>query len=121
MSQYNVSGDKGIVAGSDLAAGTIVKKSGATVVAAAAATDVILGTLNSGVKSGQVADVRLRSAQGTLKVKLGGTVAINDAVTSNASGLGITTTTADNQILGYALEAGVSGDIIEVMPSTAKV
>ncbi|SDP33350.1 hypothetical protein SAMN04487914_10895 [Arthrobacter sp. ok909] len=90
------------------------------VVAATAATDVILGVLDNTPVSGELASIWLRTSNGTFKVKLGGTVAVGDAVTSNGSSAGITTTTAGNQIIGYAVQAGVSGDIIEVMPSTAK-
>lgn len=123
MSQFTNSSDKGFVGGaSALADGSIVKLSAGKVVPAAAATDVLLGVvLNAALANAPVVDVRLRTASGTSKVKLGGTVAVNDAVTSNASGVAITTVTAGNQILGYALEAGVSGDYIEIMPSTAKV
>lgn len=111
------------IAGADLSAHQykIVKlNSSDEVVAATAATDVILGVLDNTPADGESASVWLRSANGTFKVKLGGTVAIGDAVTSNGSSVGIATTTAGNQILGYAVQAGVSGDIIEVMPSTAK-
>jgi len=105
----------------NIAAGTIVKSVvKGQIVAAAAATDILIGTINASAKSGFDIDVRLRSASGTLAVLLGGTVAVNDAVTSNAAGLGIATTTAGNQILGYAQEAGIAGAIIELLPSTAK-
>jgi hypothetical protein len=90
------------------------------VAAATAATDVIIGVLDNTPVLGELASVWLRSSNGTFKVKLGGTVAIGDAVTSDGSSAGIATTTAGNQILGYAVQAGVSGNIIEVMPSTAK-
>jgi hypothetical protein len=122
MSQFNVGPEKGLVAASAIGDGVIVKtNSSKQAVIAAAATDVLLGVTDGAVSAtGDIANVRLRSAQGTLKVKLGGTVAVNDAITSNGSGLGVTTTTAGNQILGYALEAGVSGDFIEVLPATGK-
>lgn len=90
------------------------------VVAATAATDVIIGVLDNTPNTGELASVWVRSSHGTFKIVLGGTVAVGDAVTANASSLGITTTTAGNQIIGYAVQAGVSGDIIEVMPTSAK-
>lgn len=69
---------------------------------------------------GQTGTVRLRTASGTSFIRLSGTVAVADAVTSASGGTGIATTTAGDQILGYALQAGVTGDIIEIMPSTGK-
>lgn len=122
MSQLNTGPSKGLVALTALAEGTIVKiNASKQAVKGAAATDVLVGVVENDVAAGEVASVRLRSAQGTTKVKLGGTVAINAAVTSDANGLGVATTTAGNQIVGYAFEAGVAGDLIEVLNSTAKV
>lgn len=94
--------------------------SSGNVALATAATDVIAGTVQNKPVANDTANVKLRSCNGTLKIKAGGTLAINDAVTSNASSLGIATTTAGNQIIGYATKAAVSGDIVELMPSTAK-
>lgn len=120
MSQFNAGPEKGYEANVDIANAVAVKLSSGKAVIATAATDAIVGVTNGAAKAGQVANVRLRSASGTVKVKLGGTVAVGDALTANASGLLITTTTAGNQIVGVALEAGVSGDIIEASLSTAK-
>lgn len=125
MSHYVTDGNKSYVCGSTaLTAGQIVKLgSGADagkIVPAAAATDISIGVVNAAVKVGWQTDVRLRSCEGTLSVVAGGTIAVGDAVTSNASGAGITTTTAGNQILGYALEAGTTGSFVEVMPAVAK-
>lgn len=115
MSQYNASGHKGIEAGADLTKGTLVKISNGTVVAATAATDKIIGVLTADVKAGQVADVRLRNAQGTSKVRAGGNVAVGDYLTADADGEAVATTTAGNEVVGMALEAGVDNDIIEVV------
>lgn len=120
MSQFNAGPEKGYEANVDIATGLAVKLSSGKVVPAAAATDAIIGVTNGGVKAGQIANVRVRSAAGTAKVKLGGTVAVGDKVTSNASGALIATTTTGNEVVGQALEAGVSGDIIEVMLTTSK-
>ncbi len=49
-------------------------------------------------------------------LRLGGTVAAGDLLTSDGSGFGITTTTTAQQIGARALEAGVSGNIITVQP-----
>jgi hypothetical protein len=118
MSQYNASGHKGWKATAAIARGLAVKIASGEVVVATAATDKIVGVTTRAVTAGDVADVRLRSAQGTSVVKLAGTVAVGDAVTSNGAGALITTTTAGNQVVGIALEAGVTGDLIEVMTST---
>jgi len=109
------------VGASNIPAGTAVKLASGLLVAAAAATDVILGVAEVALTATRLGDVHLRSSSGTISIVLGGTVAVGDAVTANASGVGITTVTAGNQIIGYALEAGTSGKTIELMPSTAKV
>jgi len=56
-------------------------------------------------------------------LKLGGTVARGDFLTTDASGQGVTAAPAggtNNQVIGRALTSGVNGDIIPVMvaPST---
>lgn len=114
---------KTFTAQADIPAGSIVKLGTLpnTIVVATAATDVTIGVINAAVKNGFDIDVRLRSASGTISVKAGGTITAGAAVTTNGSGLGIVTTTAANQILGYALEPGAAGAIVELMPSTAKV
>lgn len=126
--QYIDGSNRSFISTNDLSAATnqylIVKADASNVgqvVLATAATDVILGVLMNTPKAGDNAVVRLRSTVGTLPVLAGGTVAIGDAITANASSKGITTVTAGNQILGYALRAAVTGDILEVMPSSAKV
>lgn len=117
MSQYNESGNKGYVATAALADGLAVKIASNAVVVATAATDKIIGVTVGAIAAGETGTIRLRSAQGTMKVKLGGTVAVGDRITSNGAGALITTTTAANEVVGVALEAGVSGDFIEAMPS----
>lgn len=49
-------------------------------------------------------------------LRLGGTVAAGDLLTSDASGFGVTTTTTAHQIGARAMQAGVSGQIITVQP-----
>lgn len=120
MSQYNAAAEKGYVATAAITDGAVLKLVSGNVVVATAGTDIAIGAAVGDAAAGTVATVRLRSSQGTCKVKAGGTVAVNDAVTATAGGSVITTTTAGNQIFGYALEAGVTGDFIEVMPSMAK-
>lgn len=118
MSQYNASGHKGYVTDNALAKGLAVKLSAGKVVVATAGTDFIIGVTVAPASAGSVADIRLRSSQGTTLVKAGGTIAIGDAVTATTGGAAITTSTAGNKVIGVALEAGVSGDFIEVLNST---
>lgn len=121
MSQYNASGHKGYKATAALVAGTIVKLASGEVVVAAAATDKFIGVVVADVGAGEMADVRLRSAQGTVKVRAGGNVAVGDYVTSDADGEAVATTTVGQEILGLALEAGVDNDLIEVMPQLGRL
>ncbi len=124
MAVYNEGSKQTFVAGSDLSASQflIVKLNASSqVILAAAATDVLLGVNLSKPKTNDSADVFVRSGCGSVKVICGGTVAVNDAVTANASGQAITTVTAGNQILGYAMEAGTVGQLIRVWVSSAKV
>lgn len=118
MSQYNTSGEKAYIATSALGDGVIVKLSSGQVVAATAGTDLIVGVTVGAVGAGEVANVRLRSAQGTIKIKAGGTIAVGDAITATTAGAGIATTTATHKVVGVALEAASSGDIFEAMTST---
>lgn len=102
-------------AGAAIAAYTIVKPGAAdgAILAAAAATDALIGvTMEVGPASGERADI---IQSGIAEVKLGGTVTRGAWITSDASGNGIATTTATNQVIGRALIAGVSGDIIPVL------
>lgn len=118
MSTY-VSGHFTREAAADLSAKQyfIVKlDSNGKVALAAAATDAFIGVLQNKPKSGENAEVRLINAEGTLKVKLGGTVSKDGLVTANSSGKGVATTTVGDFLLGRAMEAGVDGDIIEVLP-----
>lgn len=95
------------------------------VVLAAAATDKLFGVVSQLNKAGSTAvgatvSIHQRNASGTYKVVLGGTVAIGDALTSDANGKAIATTTSGNEVLGEACEAGVAGQIIEFAPKTNK-
>jgi hypothetical protein len=119
MSQFVDGSNKGYVATSALADGVAVKLSSGNIVVATAATDKIIGITVGKVAAGETGTVRLRSATGTVKVKLGGTVAVGDRLTANGTGVLITTTTAANEVVAVAVEAGVSGDFIEAMPSLA--
>jgi hypothetical protein len=82
----------------------------------AAATDKILGitTEVSADAVGERTDVILT---GIADLKLGGTVAGGDPITSDATGQGVVAAPAagvNNRIIGFAVIAGVVGDIIPV-------
>ena len=82
-----------------------------------AATDVPLGVLQNKPTSGQVMEVAIA---GNCKVKLGGTVAVNDPLVSDGNGKAIAATRAAagaqplSNVIGYARRAGVSNDVIEM-------
>lgn len=85
------------------------------VLVAAAVGDKIIGiTTEIDAASGERVDV---VHEGIADLKLGGTVARGDLLTSDASGQGVTAAPAagtNNRIGGMALISGVSGDIIPV-------
>jgi hypothetical protein len=83
------------------------------IAAAAAATDNLLGTTDVlGVQAGEMASIALG---GVAEVKLGGTVANGDPITSDATAKGIKgvpTNSTNIRIIGFAIQAGVAGDVI---------
>lgn len=90
----------------------IVKKGAASksAVLAAAATDKLLGTSD---ELGHVAGEQVDVAVGPVPwVVLGGTVNAGDALTSDANGAAVATTTTGNRIIGFAEIDGVAGDEI---------
>ena len=104
-------------AGGAIVANSIVK-AGANdwdVLQAAAATDKSVGiTTEIAAASAERVDV---VQEGIADLKLGGTVARGDLLTSDASGYGVTAAPAggsNNRIIGVAMISGVSGDIIPV-------
>lgn len=82
-----------------------------SVVIASAATDNIVGVLQTKPKAGKAANVQWL---GSSKVIAGGTITRGDKVTSDSSGHAITTTSAGNTVAGIALSSAVSGDIVEI-------
>lgn len=90
--------------------------------AGAAATEKIVGvTTEIDASSGERVDV---IHEGIADVKLGGTVARGDPITSDATGQGVAAAPAagtNNRIVGYAVISGVSGDIIPVIVSLGMV
>lgn len=83
-----------------------------------AATDVPLGICTDEAAAAEdPVNVFLLGAQNfTGKVTLGGTVAVGDNLTSDGAGKGIKATVQGSQIIGQAMVAGVSGDLIEFEP-----
>lgn len=75
------------------------------------ATDLLVGVIQNKAEAGQAAVYRFL---GTSKVIAGGTIAIGDWVTSDASGKAVATTTDGNITIGRALEAAAANDIFEV-------
>lgn len=123
MTHYVEGGFKTFVAAADLGANISVKlDSNGKIVAATAGTDVIIGTTVAAVTTGDSTAVRLRSAAGTTIVTASAAISRGAAVTATTGGKVVTTTTANDQIIGYALEAaGADGDLLEVLNSTGKV
>lgn len=82
---------------------------------AAAATDKIIGiSTEIDAASGERVDV---VHEGIAFLKLGGTVARGDPLTSDASGQGVVANPAtgvNNRIGGFAVISGVNGDVIPV-------
>lgn len=106
---------KSLLAQAAVAGNLIVKPGTAdfTVVPAAAATDLLLGTADSLDKAtGEMVDLDLRPID---EVRLGGTVARGQPITSNAAGKGVAAAPAAGanvRIIGFALKSGVAEDVI---------
>ena len=82
---------------------------------ASSPTDKLLGTSDELAHvTGEMVDV----AVGPVPfVKLGGTVAAGDALTSDANGKAVATTTIGHRIIGFAENAGVLDDEISYLRS----
>lgn len=87
---------------------------------ATAATQLLMGTLENKPNINENATVSMRHGGATAKVLLGGQVNIGDCITSDGSGHGIATTTPGDEVIGRAITAGVSGDVIEYSPMFIK-
>ncbi len=105
---------KTLIAGAAISKNRIVKFSTTdTVIQGAAATDKLVGVAdNLGADAtGDRLDVIM---SGIALVEYGGTVALGDLLTSDASGRAVVAAPAagsNNRIIGVAMDAGVSGDI----------
>lgn len=67
--------------------------------------------LNDPAAAGRDAEIAI---SGRVKVKAGGTVAAGATVSSNGSGLAVTSVTAGHHVQGHCLVGGASGELIEV-------
>lgn len=106
----------GLVASGDLSAiqYKIVKfaSTAGAVIVAAAATDSICGVLQNDPTDGQAAEVAI---QGVCKVLSEASVTAGDHVAASTTGRAKTTTTANNHVLGIALDTNAAaGDLIRV-------
>jgi hypothetical protein len=110
--------DQGLPGGRHINPFRIVKVGAADFAAlqASAVSDKLLGVSTEiDAAAGERIDV---VHKGTADLKLGGTVARGDFLTTDASGQGVTAAPAggvNNQIIGRALLSGVNGDIIPVL------
>ena len=68
-----------------------------------------LGVLAQDVEIGGTATVILCGSGAIVIVSAGGTIALNDMMTSNASGLAIATTTATHWVYGICRKAAANG------------
>lgn len=83
-----------------------------SVAPAAGPTDLLAGTSNKlgADKAGDMVDL---CRAGIGEVQLGAAVQAGDALTSDANGKAIATTTAGHRIIGFASEPGTADEIIE--------
>lgn len=109
--------DQTFLAGAAIGANKIVKFSAdGTVIESTAATDISIGVApDYDIASGENAPIRLA---GIALCKAGGTVAIGSLVVSGAAGVAVAGAAGagvNNQIIGRALQAAVSGDVFAVL------
>lgn len=91
-----------------------------SVIIANAQTTKTIGILLSEGKAGDAVNVLL-AQYGTARAIYGGTVAIGDRLTPDASGRLITTVTAGDQVIATAKEAGAINEYHEVILDKFKV
>ncbi len=105
-------------AGGAIAARTLVKfgADSKTVVAAAAATDAIIGvSTDIAVVGGEPSDV---IHEGIALVKAGGAITRGQLLTSDANGQAVAAAPAagaNNRVVGVALQDAVAGDLLDVL------
>lgn len=131
MAVYTQGRELNFVADADLSAATnlfrivsiaasTANSTGRKVVLATSATDAnMIGVLNNTPAAGETASLVGRNAEGTFKVVLGANtaaVSVGDYLTVDTDSGALKTTSAGNQLIGRALEAGVAGQVIEYIP-----
>jgi hypothetical protein len=86
---------------------------------ATAATDLLIGTIDDIPKGAndRTADIQIAYVA---PIEYGGTVTAGAELTSDAQGRAITATVAGSRLIGIALQAGVLGDISQVLISRGK-
>lgn len=82
---------------------------------AAAASDEPIGIVDEGNDGSSTATQVSVRTMGGFKVKLGGSVALGDRLTSNASGQAVASTDPEDKAVGIALDDGDSGDVIPLL------
>lgn len=90
------------------------------VVLASAATDAIVGVIETPAKSGETVSYAFINGGGTFKVVAGGTIAKDAYLTSDANGQAVATTTAGNRVFGRAVTSAVAGDVVEYVKSNER-
>lgn len=125
MAHFVEGSTRGFVSASALAMGTAVKLSAAnTIVASAAAGDSTIGYVLEDAAAGRTVSVKLLNGGGTSPAICGGTVTLGALLVSNASGQVVVATQTGagaqptSRIIGIAIEAGVAGQVIEVLNET---
>lgn len=103
--------------------GYIVKNNGSgKLVLSSASTDKHFGVLADGGRvSGDACEVVLVNGQGTYKGVAGGTIAVDDFLTANASGQLVATTSTGDRIVGRAVTAGVINQFVEYLRQDFKL
>ena len=121
MAQQNINGRVlGFKAGADLSAkiNYLCKLDTVeTQVVLATADAVCVGVINNKPTLGQAVTVAIGE---TVKVILGGTVAVGDYIVSDANGKAVVRV-AEVNVFGIALQAGVAGDTVEVLVEKKKI
>jgi len=78
-----------------------------------AATDKAFGIVQNDATAAE--DSLEVAVGGGCKGLSGGVIAVGDAVTADANGALVATTTANDRVMGFALAAAVSGDLFDVL------
>ena len=74
--------------------------------------DKPFGVLQNRPKEGYPATISLG---GVMRVRAGGTIAVGDAIGSDATGKAIKQTTSGRYAIGVALEAGVANQMVQIL------